>query len=135
MKKLIALILLYIFITSIPASAAIGSKGLIIENGKELLVLEKGEKEFLNVRDGLTKLFLFKEISYYSDNTIVATVGLHSGILRANNVGTATITAINKSGDAGQIKVIVKTAQKRRLSLILIFLTLLSPVLYFILRK
>ena len=135
MKKLIALILLYIFITSIPASAAIGSKGLIIENGKELLVLEKGEKEFLNVRDGLTKLFLFKEISYYSDNTIVATVGLHSGILRANNVGTATITAINKSGDAGQIKVIVKTAQKRRLSLILIFLTLLSLALYFILRK
>ncbi len=132
MKKLIALITLCFFIVSIPASAAIGSKGLIIENGKELLILEKGEKEFLNVQSGLTKLFLFKEISYYSDNTVVATVGLHSGILRANSVGTATITAVNKSGDAGQIKVKVTLPQKTHLSLLLLLLPLLSLFLYFI---
>lgn len=135
MKKLIALILLCFFISSIPASAAIGSKGLIIENGKELLILEKGEKEFLNVQDGLTKLFLFKEISYYSDNTIVATVGLHSGILRANNIGTATITAVNTSGDAGQITVKVTAPKKSHLFPLLLLLPLLSIVLYFIIRK
>ena len=112
MKKILIFIILGFLLMTIPASASIGSKGLILERGKEILVIEKGKKEYLNVQDGLTKVFLFKGISYYSDNIIVATVGLHSGILRANNIGTATISAISKAGDAGQIKIKVISPKK-----------------------
>ncbi|MBQ7971054.1 MAG: Ig-like domain-containing protein, partial [Clostridia bacterium] len=135
MKKLLTLIIVVLLSFSFPTSAAIGSKGLILENGKDLLVLKKGQKEYLNVQDGLTKLFLFKEISYYSDNTIVATVGLHSGILRANNIGTATITAISKSGDAGQIKIKVVAPKKSFYLPFFFFVSFSALFLWFLIKK
>ncbi len=135
MKKWLSLIIIVFLFFPLPASAAIGSKGLILENGKDLLVLEKGQKEYLNVQDGLTKVFLFKEISYYSDNTIVATVGLHSGILRANNIGTATITAISKAGDAGQIRIKV-VSPKKIFSIPFLFILSFSAIfLWFLIKK
>ncbi len=135
MKKLLSLTILVLLIFSFPASAAIGSKGLILENGKDLLVLEKGQKEYLNVQDGLTKIVLFKEVSYYSDNTIVATVGLHSGVLRANNIGTATITAISKAGNAGQIQIKV-LPPKKSFSIPFLFIVSFSAIfLWFLIKK
>lgn len=135
MKKTIAIIILLFSILLFPASASIGSKGLIIEGGKSVLLLEKGEKEYLNVQDGWSKLPLLKDISYYSDNRIIATVGLHSGILRANDIGTATITAINKKGDAGQIKVRVVAPEKEGLLPALLLLPLGVFLLYLIIKK
>lgn len=135
MKKLLLWAFLIFLFFSFQASASIGSKGLILEDGKDLLVLEKGQKEYLNVQDGLTKMILFKRISYYSDNTFVATVGLHSGILRANNIGTATITAVDKDGDAGQIKIKVIAPQKSFLVPLLLLFSFLSIFLWFIIKK
>lgn len=135
MKKILIFIVLGLLLITIPASASIGSKGLILEHGKEILVIEKGKKEYLNVQDGLTKIFLFKGVSYYSDNIIVASVGLHSGILRANNIGTATITAINKAGDAGQIKIKVISPKKNHFIPFLLILSLLGIILWFLVKK
>ena len=135
MKKILAINILLFLLITFPASAAIGSKGLILEYGKDLLIIEKGEKEYLNVQDGLTKIFLFKGVSYYSDNTIVATVGLHSGILRANNIGTATITAISKAGDAGQIKIKVISPPKNYFIPFLLILSVLAIFLWIFIKK
>lgn len=135
MKKLLTLIIVVFLSFSFPTSAAIGSKGLIIENGKDLLVLEKGRKEYLNVQDGLTKIFLFKGVSYYSDNTIVATVGLHSGILRANNIGTATITAVSEAGDAGQIQIKVISPPKSSLIPLALIIFVLAIFLWLLIKK
>ena len=107
MKKILIFTLLFLYIFCFSASASIGSKGLILEGGKEQLILKKGEKTYINVQDGFTNLPLFKNVSYYSDNTLVATVGLHSGILRANGIGNATISAISEEGHAGRIRVTV----------------------------
>lgn len=123
MKKILLLSLIFILFATFPVSAEIGSKGLILEGGEKSIILKKGEKQYLNVQDGLTKIHLIKGISFYSDNTMVATVGLHSGILRANGIGTATITAISKAGDAGQIKVkVTETAKAHPALPLLIFL-------------
>lgn len=135
MKKTIAIIILLFFILLFPASASIGSKGLIIEGGKKTIILEKGEKEYLNVQDGWSKLPLLKDISYYSDNRIIATVGLHSGILRANAIGTATITAINKNGDAGQIRVQVVAPDRKSLLPALLLLPIGAFLLYIIIKR
>ncbi len=135
MKKILAINILLFLLITFPASAAIGSKGLILEYGKDLLIIEKGEKEYLNVQDGLTKILLFKGVSYYSDNTIVATVGLHSGILRANNIGTATITAISKAGDAGQIKIKVISPPKNYFIPFLLILSVLAIFLWIFIKK
>lgn len=134
MKKLLTLILSSFLIFSIQASAAIGSKGLILEGGKEQIILEKGEKDYIQVQDGQTKFILVKGISYYSDNTIVATIGLHSGILRANSIGTAKITAISDAGDAGQIQIKVVQAEKKTIYPWIIIPSLFI-ILYFLFKK
>ena len=127
MKKTVLLVLLIFFVSLFPARAALGSKGLILEGGKQQITLYKGEKEYLNVRDGWTDLPVFKGITFYSDNTMVATVGQHSGIIRANGYGTATVYAVNKKGDAGRIQVCVKQKGKVRfLPIIFIALSILS---------
>ena len=135
MKKILILITLGFLLITIPASAAIGSKGLILEHGKEILVIEKGKKEYINIQDGLTKVFLFKGISYYSDNILVATVGLHNGILRANSIGTATISAISKAGDAGQIKIKVISSKKNYFTPFFLILSVLAIFLWFLVKK
>ena len=104
-----------------------------MEGGKDQIVLKKGQKTYINVRDGFTKLPLFKNISYYSDNTVVATVGLHSGILRANSIGSATISAISNNGDAGRIYVKVISGKLNSIW-ILIPLILLCGLIYFYIK-
>ena len=127
MKKTVLLVLLIFSLTLFPARAALGSKGLIIEGGKRQIILYKGEKEYLNVRDGLTNLPIFKGVTFYSDNTMVATVGQHSGIVRANGYGTATVYAVGPKGDAGRIEVCVEGKQKTRfLPIIFIIVPLLA---------
>ncbi len=134
MKK-ITLLFFILLIFSLPADAAIGSKGMILEGGKKEIVLEKGTKEYLNVKDGFAKLPLFKDVSYYSDNTIVATVGLHSGIIRANSVGTATISAISKDGHAGQVIVKVIHPRKEKIKWFLPIIFVITPILFIGIKK
>ncbi|MBR6794458.1 MAG: hypothetical protein IKM48_08940 [Clostridia bacterium] len=131
MKRFLIFFLCFTLLLAPYADAAIGSRGLIIRDGKQTITLQKGEKIWLYVRDGFTKLPTLKELCYYSDNTIVASVGLHSGILRADNIGTATITVSNNKGDCGVLKVRVKGMQKRDP----MFLLLLLPCLLLLLLK
>ncbi|MBQ7034153.1 MAG: Ig-like domain-containing protein [Clostridia bacterium] len=133
--KIIAILFIITFFFCLPADAAIGSKGLILEGGKKELVLEKGSKEYLNVQDGFLKLPLFKGVTYYSDNTIVATIGLHSGIIRANSIGTATISAISHEGHAGQIIVKVIFPRKEKIKRFLPIIIIIAPILFVVIKK
>lgn len=94
------------------ADAAIGSKGLIVDHGAEEIILRKGERKWLFVQDGFSKMPVFKGLTFYSDNKIVATVGLHSGILRGNTIGTANLTVVNHKGDCGYVKIKVVGGKK-----------------------
>ncbi len=134
MKKITVLFFI-LLIFSLPADAAIGSKGLILEGGKKEIVLEKGSKEYLNVQDGFSKLPLLKGVSYYSDNTVVATIGLHSGIIRANTVGKATISAISNDGHAGQITVKVIHPEKDSIGRFLPIIIIIAPLLIVGIKK
>ncbi len=125
MKKTILLTFLLIWLLLFPAQAALGSRGLILEGGKEQLTLSKGEKEYLNVRDGLTHLPLFKGVTFYSDNTMVATVGQHSGIVRANGYGKAQIYAVSDRGDAGKIVICVRAKKAKAFYPVWIILALI----------
>ncbi len=118
------------------ADAAIGSKGLIIEHGTEEIVLQKGEKKFLFVQDGFSKMPIFKGLSFYSDNRLIATVGLHSGIIRANTIGTAHLTVVNSKGDCGYVR--VKVVGGKRIGsfgVILFLLPILLIPICFIYKK
>ena len=112
MKRFLLFFLCFTLLLAPCADAAIGSKGLIISEGKTQIVMKKGERKWIYVRDGYTKLPVIKGVCYYSDNTYVATIGLHSGILRANAIGKATITVSNNQGDCGVLQVKVVGAQK-----------------------
>lgn len=122
MKRFLIFFLCFIILFAPTADAAIGSKGLIIRDGKQFITLHKGEKTWLYIRDGFTKLPTFKKLCYYSDNTIVATVGLHSGVLHANSIGTATITVSNNKGDCGVLRVHVTRMKKGKPLLLLLVL-------------
>lgn len=120
-----------IYFLPFPAMAALGSKGLILEGGKTEITMVKGEKEYINVRDGWSGLPLFKGVTFYSGNTLVATVGQHSGILRANGLGKATVYAVNERGDAGRITVYVRAGKHTTFSpLLLLFLLPISLFVY-----
>lgn len=130
MKRFLLFFLCFTLLLAPAADAAIGSKGLAILGGKQEIVLSKGEKKWLYVRSGFYKLPVIKGLCYYSDNTIVATVGLHSGVLRANAIGTATITVSNNQGDCGVLRVRVTGAKKAHP----LWLLLLLPVPFFLLK-
>ncbi|MBQ8893279.1 MAG: hypothetical protein IJ043_02595 [Clostridia bacterium] len=93
------------------ADAAIGNKGLIVNHGEEI-ILQKGQKKWLFVQDGRTKWPVIKGLSFFSDNTVVFTVGLHSGVIRGNSLGTAHLTVVNSKGRCGYVTVKVVAAKK-----------------------
>lgn len=111
MKRVILLILCMIFLLAPSADAALGSKGLIVNRGEEVVV-QKGEKKWLFVQDGFTKLPALKGLTFYSDNTVVFSVGLHSGVVRGNSIGTAKLTVVNRNGDCGYVTVRVVRTKK-----------------------
>ncbi len=132
MKRFFIFFLCFLFLFAPVTDAAIGSKGLIILQGQKEVVLKKGERKWLYVKDGFTKMPVLKGLCYYSDNTVVATVGLHSGILRANSMGTATLTVSNNKGDCGVITLRVTQGKKANpfwlLFLLSLILLLLLPI-------
>ncbi|MBQ7936223.1 MAG: Ig-like domain-containing protein [Clostridia bacterium] len=117
MKKTLILFTIIFFFLTVKADAAIGSLGLIIEGGKTEISMQKGEKKWLFVRNGFSGLPCFKGLTFFSDNTVVATVGLHTGLLRANSYGTANISVTDEAGENGIIRVKV-TAIKEKPSLL-----------------
>lgn len=129
MKRILLFLICLSLLLAPSADAALGSKGLIVNDGKEI-VLQKGEKKWLFVRDGLTGLPVVKGLTFYSDNTLVVTVGLHSGLLRGNSVGTAHLTVVNSKGDCGYLKVTVTTGRKGSIFVGCILLVLFSFVLF-----
>lgn len=130
MKKIVLFIILFLVLLCPTADAALGSYGLIVEGGKEEIQLQKGEKEWLFVQNGFTKLPCFKGLTFFSDNTIVATVGLHSGLLRANSYGTANIHVTDENGENGVIQVNVTVISEK--PSILYFFLIIIPLLIFL---
>ena len=112
MKKWFLFFILFLLLFSLPVQAAIGSKGLIINGGEEELIMEKGEKQYLWVRSGFSKLPLFKDVTFFSDNIAIASVGKHSGIVRANGYGSTQIFAVSKDGHAATIQITVRAPKK-----------------------
>lgn len=134
MKRFLLFSLCIIFLIAPTADAAVGSKGLIVNQGVHEIEIYKGEKKWLFVQDGLTKLPLFKGVCFYSDNTIVATVGLHSGVLRGNSLGTAHLSVVYKNRC---VTVTVRVVSGKKLEkgwLLLLFLPA-AAFLIFLLRK
>ncbi|PWM39812.1 MAG: hypothetical protein DBX52_04135 [Clostridiales bacterium] len=105
MKKRFILILCLLLLLAPSADAALGSKRLIINHGVQEITIHKGEKKWLYVQDGWSKLPQLKGVSFFSDNTFVASVGLHSGILRGNSIGTAHLTIMSSKGHSAYIKI------------------------------
>ena len=133
MKRFLIFFLCFSLLFAPIAEAAVGSKGLTVLQGQKELVLKKGERKWLYVKDGFTKMPVLKGLCYYSDNTVVATVGLHSGVLRANGLGTAILTVSNNKGDCGVLTVRVVQGKKAHP----LWLILLIPlfILFFIPTK
>ena len=104
MKRYFVLLvcLMMVFVPSV--EAAIGSKGLLV-NGGEVVVLQKGEKRWIPVRDGLSGVPLLKGVTYYSDAPLIFSVDRNTGVVRGNSAGKATLTVVNQSGDCGRITV------------------------------
>ncbi len=135
MKIRLIILTILILLISPKADAALGSWGLIVEGGKEQLVMEKGEKKWLFIQDGLTHLPVFNGLTFFSDNTVVAKVGLHTGLVTANFYGTANISVTDESGENGIIQIKVKTNNNKAspLSLLIVLLSF-SFILYFIIK-
>lgn len=117
MKKSVILIIIFIILICPYTYAELGSLGLIVEGGKEELIMEKGEKEWLLIQNGFTRLPVFKGLTFFSDNTVVATVGLHTGQVTANHYGTANISVTDEAGENGIIQIKVVSG-KENLSII-----------------
>lgn len=128
MKRIIFLILIFLFLCSPAADAELGSWGLIVEDGSEEIIMEKGAKDWLLIRDGLTGLPKFKGLTFFSDNTIVARVGLHTGILTAESYGTANISVTDEAGENGIVTVKVVATEKQPFSLLFLLLFLFAAL-------
>ena len=122
MKRILFLILIFLFLCSPTADAELGSWGLIVEDGSEEIIMEKGAKEWLLIRDGLTGIPKFKGLTFFSDNTIVVRVGLHTGILTAESYGTANISVTDEAGENGIVTVKVVATEKQPFSLFFLLL-------------
>ena len=135
MKRLLLLFLCIALLLAPAADAAIGSKGLIVDHGVREITIGKGEKKWLFVQDGLTKLPIFKGLSFFSDNTVVATVGLHSGVLRGNSVGTAHLSVVSNKGHCALITVRVVAGKKGGGLWLLLAMFLAAVLLILIFKK
>ncbi len=135
MKRFVLIVLFICMLTPI-LHGEIGSKGLIIEDGKSTLELQKGDKLRLTVQDGFTKRVRQKGLTFYSDNKAVASIEKHSGILHANSIGTARISVIDKEGDAGTILIKVSANMEKSSPIpLLIILAALAGFGFFLVRK
>lgn len=105
MKRMILWMLCLVLLLAPITEASLGNKGLKLAGGEQEITLGKGEKRRLRVKDGLTGYRLWTGLSFYSDNPLVASVGLHSGVVRGNQPGKATITIVHRSGRSTQITV------------------------------
>ena len=114
------------------ANAALGSKGLILNNGREI-TLKKGEKQWVMVRDGFTGLPCWKGLKYYSDNPLVFSVNLKSGILRGNGAGCANLTVVDQKGNCGYALVRVEGSEKLNLAWMLWLVPIL--ILWLVCKK
>lgn len=126
MKRVFLWILCIILLLTPAADAALGNKGLTLEGGTAEIVIAKGEKRRLRVRDGLTGLPVWNGLSCYSDNTIIVGIGLHSGVLRGNQVGTATVTVMHRSGRSARIRVRVISSKGTAYLPLLLLLCLMT---------
>ncbi len=135
MRKILLFMFCFTLLLSPVADAAIGSKGLIVDHGAEEIILQKGEKKWLFVQDGFSKMPVLKGLTFYSDNTIVATVGLHSGLLRGNTVGTANLTVVNGKGDCGYVKIRVVGSKKPGSVWAVLFLFAFIFTAFFLFKK
>ena len=120
------------------AEASLGSKGLIVNGGKTV-VLAKGEKRWIPVRDGFGKYPILKGLTFISENPAVFSVGTHSGIIRANGRGTATLSVVDKKGNCGRVTVTVNGQQKLSFGWLLLLPVLIvllgNKQLKYLLRK
>lgn len=128
MKRIFFFIFIFLLLCSPSADAELGSWGLIVKDGSEEITMEKGTKEWLMIRDGLTGLPKFKGLTFFSDNTIVARVGLHTGILTAESYGTANISVTDEAGENGIVTVKVVAAKKQPFSLLFLLLFLFAAL-------
>lgn len=135
MKKTFLFVLCILLLFPYSASAAIGSKGLIVNRGATEIVLQKGEKEWLFVQDGFSKLPLLKGLSFYSDNTVIFTVGLHSGVIRGNSLGSAKLTVVSKQGHCAYVTVKVVSPRKSELKVLAFLLLTFGIPIFIIIRK
>ncbi len=135
MKRKIIFIILFLLFFCPKIDAAMGSLGLIVEGGKSELVLQKGEKNWLFVQNGFSGLPQFKGLTFFSDNTFVATVGLHTGIVTANNYGEATISVTDEAGENAIIKIKVITSDKKPSLFIFIVIIILFGAIWLYFHK
>ena len=129
---MILLFLIFFLLFAPSADAELGSWGLIVGNGEEEITMEKGSKKLLFIRDGMTGLPKVRGLTFFSDNTIVARVGLHTGILSAESYGTANISVTDEVGENGIVQVKVISAKKLPLPFFILII-LLFLFIYWIL--
>ena len=127
MKIRIILFALCVILLSPTISGDIGSKGLILEDGKTIIELQKGDKIRITVRDGFTKRIRQKGLTFFSKNKTIASIEKHSGILHANGIGHTQIYVVDEDGDAGTIKIKV-TGVKEKVHPAILFVVLLAMI-------
>lgn len=111
MKQFFILIILTLLLSP-TALAAIGKQGLIINGGIESITLQKGERIRLRVRDKTSNLPALKDLTFSSDNDLIASIDEDSGILRANSIGTTYISIMRPNGNGAAITVHVVERDK-----------------------
>ncbi|MBQ7095118.1 MAG: hypothetical protein IJN80_01505 [Clostridia bacterium] len=134
MKRIILFIFIALSLSPI-AFAAIGKQGLIINGGIESITLQKGERIRLRVRDKTTNLPVLKDLSFSSDNDLIASIDEDSGILRANSIGTTYISIMRPNGNGAAIAVCVVAKEKKPSPFYLFFILGLGALTGFILRN
>ena len=134
MKKIILFTFLIFMTFSPTASAAIGNQGLIINGGVEEIIIAKGEKIRLTVRDRGTNLPVFKDISFFSENNLIASIDENSGILRGNSMGKTRIVIMRSNGNGCNISVRV-TGSKKLSPFTFLFIMAIGGCIFLWLRK
>jgi hypothetical protein len=124
MKRLFLWMICWVLWFAPVTEAALGSKGLIVNGGRDV-VLCRGEERRIFVRDGFWEYPVLRGLTFTSENPLVFTVGLRSGVVRANGVGSARLFVIDRHGNCGQITVTVNG--RKKLSL---WWLLFPPVLF-----
>ncbi len=128
MKRLIVVCLLLVLLSGVCYGAVILDDGLVLQGGRERIVMRVGEKVYLRVQHSIWKYPVLRNLEFSSKNPLVAYADTY-GWIHAQSAGRTVISVWNDVGANGTVEVVVRGRARAPSWVLYILLILLAGAL------